>query len=279
MENSNELRAFTDVMTLYAWQQQTNDPARWQIFADVNFRTARIGAEPEIPVRFRLRLKRVEIKLVLPQSDPLLSLDPNFIARDDGGTGLVREKTTRIDGTEAGKSRKRSLSLSAIWKLLQPALGAENTNNSKTHSAISKEAEEEMFRMQVTGSIASSRIATWEVEARETETLQRSPWDAARPRAVVVDNGHAGRRYGMEAGGIRFEAVCAREDLEIDQVELKDRDWIRTLTESSYRRAQEAAVNQHIRDELQKNGLAAENIEDRYGRIVILDRLITNFDV
>jgi hypothetical protein len=79
--NQDCVRAFTDVVSLEAWHDEFGKiDGRAQIYAAVGFRTARVGSEKERPVWFRLSIKRAEIHLIIPDTEPV-KVDPRTVAR------------------------------------------------------------------------------------------------------------------------------------------------------------------------------------------------------
>jgi hypothetical protein len=78
----NRRRAFADVVTIDAWHDAFDgEKARADLHADIVFGTARVGGEPESPIRFRLSIKRAEIVLVVPPSEPI-TIDRSSVSRD-----------------------------------------------------------------------------------------------------------------------------------------------------------------------------------------------------
>lgn len=280
MDDSNRLRALsTDMMTLHPWQEAGEDEGTWRIFADVSFGTALVGADPAIPVSFRLSLKRVRINLMLPATDPALTFAPHSIARKPGGTGAIQKKATAEKVAENRSSVEAAGGVSSVWAAGKAWIQAKVGSSTANTTRLEEETTTDTFSIVVSGNQIDQRTASWLVEATHADRLSRSPWDAAEARAVVKDAAHKTRRDGMEAGGIVFEAVCAREDLIVEDLQLKDPGLTVTLLESFHQKAKKAALTQYIRSELERNGLHAENIDSEFGKLTILNHLIESIDV
>jgi hypothetical protein len=80
--HDNRRRAFADVVSIDAWHEPFDgEHGRADLHADIVFGTARVGGEAAAPVRFRLSVKRAEIVLVVPSSEPV-SIDRGTVSRD-----------------------------------------------------------------------------------------------------------------------------------------------------------------------------------------------------
>src|SRR2546423_71274 len=95
----NRRRAFADVVSIDAWHPPFSDQvSRVDLHADVVFGTARIGGENESAVRFRLSVKRAEIVVVVPDSEPV-GVDRSSVSRDapefEGRLTEIVERTSQ----------------------------------------------------------------------------------------------------------------------------------------------------------------------------------------
>lgn len=68
----NRKRAFADVVSIDAWHDSFSEAyASVDLHADVVFGTARVGGECDSPIRFRLSVKRAEVVIVIPNTEPV----------------------------------------------------------------------------------------------------------------------------------------------------------------------------------------------------------------
>jgi hypothetical protein len=108
----------------------------------------------------------------------------------------------------------------------------------------------------------------WSIEPRASTVLKGRPWDPLKqPRLKLVD-----KRKNRSAGippTVRVEVRCRREDLNIEQLEIKDEN----LWENVKRRAgfqnRIAAAESYIRDRLLEEGLRVNNIGDIFGELTL----------
>ena len=80
--SENRRRAFADVVTIDAWHESFGpEVGTADLHADVVFGVARVGGETDSPVRFRLSIKRAEIIVLIPESEPV-RVDKRSVSRD-----------------------------------------------------------------------------------------------------------------------------------------------------------------------------------------------------
>jgi hypothetical protein len=108
----------------------------------------------------------------------------------------------------------------------------------------------------------------WSLEPRTARILQGRPWDAVKqPRLKLIDN-RRDRSSGI-APTVRVEVRCRREDLEIEDLVIKDEN----LWEAAKRRAgfrnRMAAAESYIRDRLLADGLDVNNIAEMFGQLTL----------
>ncbi len=261
--NANRLRAFADLVSLDAWHENfTDDRVRAQLYADVTFRTARVGAEASCPLRFRLSLRRAEVHLTVPKTEPL-TIDPITVARTVPEQS--RKRTTTRETAEEDLSEARvgaALSGSSRGVSAQIKGGTSGAHRSSGLTRISELREVYKIRVELTKSPDSDY--RWEVSADDEDLLQGAAWNAKEPRATLVLNTKL-TSSKIQPGGVRFEVRCLREDLIINDVELKDPTLFDRLRQSIFPANKAMVAVQYIRDELLRSGLQASNVEDKFG--------------
>lgn len=111
----NRKRAFADAVTVEAWHEDfSSNTFTADLHADVVFGTARIGGEPESPIRFRLSIKRAEIVIIVPETEPVL-VDKSSVSRDAPQVkGHLTEVIERKNATSAKAKASASLSPNTI---------------------------------------------------------------------------------------------------------------------------------------------------------------------
>lgn len=263
--SDNRRRAFADVVTIDAWHDTFDgDHSVVDLHTDVVFGTARVGGEPEAPVRFRLSIKQAEVVVVIPESEPV-AVDTKSVSREmpeqEGRLTKVIEHTAqaRAKGNITGSISPTALSASA---------SAESGIEGSLSATKKLEVSATIQFMIVTSSKTAEGHYRWLVKPGTTETLQGRPWDAIKqPRLTLID-----RRKDRSRGippTVRVEVRCRREDLLIDDLEIKDEGiWESAKRRMGFQNRLAAAVS-YIRDHLSAEGLEVKNIEDIFGQVTL----------
>lgn len=263
--SDNRKRAFADVVTIDAWHDSfSGDHAKVDLHVDVAFGTARVGGETEAPVRFRLSAKKAEVVVIIPESEPV-AVDRNSVSRDSPEVqGHLTEVVEQKNEATAKGNASGSASLTAVNSSASAEVSAQiiRTENQKLEvSAV-------VNFLIVTQSKTAEGQYRWSIEHRSQKAITGHPWDALKqPRLKLVD-----QRKDPTKGippTVRVEVKCRREDLIIEDLEIKDE----TLWQAAKRRAgfknRLAAAESYIREHLSKEGLEVKNIEDVFGTVTL----------
>jgi hypothetical protein len=263
--SDNRKRAFADVVTIDAWHEKFSEATgKVDLHADVVFGTARVGGESQSPVRFRLSAKRAEVVLIIPESEPV-SVDRKSVSRD--APELQGRLTEVVEQTSQTKM-KGILSASASSTGLKASAAAEASTLADRSESTKLEVSAKVQFMVVTQSKTAEGQYRWLVEPRVKEILDGRPWDAVKhPRLMLIDE-RRDRTKGIPPT-VRVEVRCRREDLLINDLEVKDE----SLWEAAKRKAgfknKMAAAESYIRDHLSNEGLEVKNIEDIFGTVTL----------
>jgi hypothetical protein len=261
----NRKRAFAEVVTVDAWHKPFGTKnARVSLHTHVVFGTARVGGEEDSPVRFRLRVKRADIVVVVPPTEPV-RVDKASVSRDtpkkSGQLTEVIEKSRSAKSVASGSAKldKEGIATSATVERSGDSRAATNTKLEITTP----------FRLfVVTQSQTAEGDYQWRVETETQDALDGSPWDAnEEPRLKLVD-----KRTDPDRGiapSVRIEVRCKREDLIIDDFELKDESLWNKLTGAIAFKNRLAAAESYIRDRLAEEGLEVQSIEDKFGELTL----------
>jgi hypothetical protein len=261
----NRKRAFADVVTVEAWHapfdaaNQTVD-----LHADVVFGTARVGGETDSPVRFRLSVRRAEIVIVIPESEPL-SIERQSVSRD---APELRGKLTEV----VEKAQEGSVKGAANAKISSTGVDISATSELTGGASISTrqkmELSSEVHFMIVIQSRDSEGNYRWQLEPHAKDKLEGRPWDAkTQPRLKIKDE----RKNPQDRipPTVRVEVRCRQEDLIIEGLEIKDQNiWNAASHKLGFKNNMAAAIS-YIRKVLTEEGLEADNIEDIFGRVTL----------
>jgi hypothetical protein len=261
----NRKRAFADVVSIDAWHDRFDSKrSRVDLHADVVFGTARVGGESDSPIRFRLSVKRAEIVVVIPETEPV-SVNPRSVARD------IKEPQGRL--TEIIEQKSEMNAGATLAASASPTrLNASTSANSGIKKAVAKSKRLKVsstFRfMTVTTSKTEEGYYRWLVRPSVAPVLDGSPWHAVNePRLKLID-----RRRDRSKGippAVRVEVRCRREDLVIENLEIKDEGiWQMATRRLGFKNRMAAAIS-YIRDRLSDEGLDVNNIEDVFGQVTL----------
>jgi hypothetical protein len=261
----NRKRAFADVVTIEAWHDRFSErKSRVDLHADVVFGTARVGGEQESPVRFRLSVKRAEVVVIVPETEPV-SVDKKSVSRDSPEfEGHMTETIER----KMKASRKAKISASVSPKKLHGSLGAEAGGETGLTSSKKLSVPATVRLMLVTQSQTDDGQYRWLVEPSTKPSLDGRPWDSIkRPRLRLIDK-RKDRNKGIPPS-VRVEVRCRREDLLIEDLMVKDETVWQALKAKAGFRNRMAAAESYIRDRLSEEGLEVKDISDIFCQVTL----------
>lgn len=261
----NRKRSFADVVSIDAWHDDFDETrSTVDLHADVVFGTARVGGESDSPVRFRLSIKRAEIVVVIPDLEPI-GIDRKSVARD---SPIIHGQQVEILEEKAQASAKGNVSLGASRAGLTASMSAEASADASVQGTRRLEISSAIELMIITQSQTDEGHYRWLVEPSVGGVLQGRPWNAAdQPRLKIIDR-RKNRSKGLPPI-VRVEVRCRREDLIIDDLQVKDASVWENATSRLGFKNRIAAAESYIRDRLSKEGLEVGNIGDPFGRLTL----------
>lgn len=263
--SDNRKRAFADVVTVDAWHDAfVNGRLSVDLHADVVFGTARVGGDSESAVRFRLSVKRAELVVVIPNSEPV-SVDPKSVRREHPEQrGQLTETVEEAGGAHIEASAKGTVSTTAIKAAVSGEAQAQSSISANRRLVLSTDVS----GMAITGSKTSEGDYRWLIKSNNGGALDGRPWDAMKqPRLSLVDKRRE-RTKGIPPT-VRVEVRCRREDLSIEDLEIKDQHlWAGVKERLGFQNRLAAAIS-YIRDHLSAEGLEVKNIDDIFGQLTL----------
>lgn len=255
---ANNPRVFAQTVALDAWRSPF-DGTRGEadLHIDVVFASGgRAGGGEDAPVRFRLSLKRAEIHVVL-DGENILQVNKKSLMRTEIGTS----KTSKTSESTTQGAIEGSLDLS------RTSVGASANIKAKKSLQIT----EKMEQTQETGPMIVTHWTTergyaFKIEPKNANRLIGPPWHAETPVMKVRDTNF--EREKGEPPEVRVEIHCLREDLIIEDIQFTSTlfpSWL------SMPRKRQIAVEQFLKDELQKHGMDCGDLNDKFARIVLGD--------
>jgi hypothetical protein len=261
----NRKRAFADAVTVEAWHDDFGDgKSRVDLHADVVFGMARVGGEADSPVRFRLSIKRAEVVVIIPDTEPV-SVDKRSVSRDS--PQLEGRVTKTIERKVKARAKaKLSGSISPIHLIGSASGTADAEAGLSSSDKLSMSGAARL--MLVTQSQTEEGYYRWIVTPRTKSFLDGRPWDPIKePRLKLIDR-RKDRKKSIPPT-VRVEIRCRREDLLIVDLKLKDGGLWQSLKGKTGFRNKLAAAESYIRDRLSEEGLEVKNISDIFGQVTL----------
>jgi hypothetical protein len=265
MTQSNRKRGLADVVTVEAWHKGFRAKVeKADLHVDVVFMSGRIGGLPGDDVRFQLSLKRAEVVVVLPPSEPA-KVDPTSVSRDAPQKEIESRETKKIKrqaGIEAGIGVKANSNPSVGGKFKAVA-GASAAHNKVVAIA------ETLGSITVIHSKTDDGDHRWSLSPSATDELEGRPWNSGSPRLKVIDT-RTDRDKGLSPS-VRVEVRCRREDLHITDIAMKDEGKWSLIKLGPDHRNKVAAAEALIRTRLFEEGLLSSNgdISDPYTHMTL----------
>lgn len=262
---SNRRRAFADVVSIDAWHGDFGDKVRKvDLHADVVFDTARVGGEEESQIRFRLSLKKAEVIVTVPDHEPV-AVDKGSVSRDNPVVTGVSTRTYEQEKTGRGKASLRGSLRKGV-----PSANLDLSLEGEARVATKKriDVSEKITLMEVVQSVTGEGNYRWLVSAAGGGKLRGKPWDPVKkPRLKLVDK-RTNRSKSLPPS-VRVEVKCLREDLLIEDIEIKNGGiWGLTKGRLGFENRY-AAAEAYIREALSKEGLEVKNISDDFGQLTL----------
>lgn len=262
--SGNRRRLFADLVNIDAWHEPFGVAACVDLHADVVFGSARLGGEAESPIRFRLKAKRAEVLVVVPDTEPL-AVDKKSVSRDapnirvNDGDMVKRGKTLKAKAGIVGHitQKKAALGLDAVASA-ESELSSEHTT----------EVTRESGQMRVMQSKTGDGYYRWILEPADGSYLYGRPWDASQVSRLKLIDLRADKSSPIPPC-VRVEVRCKREDLEIEGLVLKDETlWQSVQARVGYQN-RVAAAEAYIRNKLAQEGLEVRNFDDLFGDLTL----------
>jgi len=263
----NTTRALKQAVSVDGWIGKFDEEGIATVHADVIFRQGAFGSDPESPVRFKIALRRAEVVIRVPNHEPLLVIKSSAARSDRGTLGTKKKRvTTKLTAAARVKgilSRK-------------PDAYAEAEGAAEHSRQTDLETEESVLRYIEQHFWTEDGHCAFEVKPQEgvDNYLDGAPWNAAEaPRLSLKRT--AERNLDGDVPSVWIEVRCAREDIEIIDLEQKNPEWRDRLRAKRNRDTNIAAAEQIIKDELQRLGfLNVPDLSEKYQRLLIADKII-----
>ncbi|NYS24354.1 hypothetical protein HUK65_05055 [Rhodobacteraceae bacterium 2376] len=267
---TNNLRTLASVVSLDGWIGEFEDNNHATVHVDVVFQEASFGADPADKVSFRIRLKRAQILLNVPENEPL-TIRRESIAR------TVVSDCTEIETTrETEASAKAAASVAA--KVNQGlSLGADA--NAETRAALRTQSStrRSVGRFLVQHFKEQERYG-WTISSSDGQPMDGAPWDAGAEPRLTVKRAQERNSEGNKPS-MKIVIRCRREDIEILDLEPKHPAITEKLRMSAHRARHIAAAEQVIKRAIERKGfLTAPDLSNKDSVVMVADMVVMEQD-
>jgi hypothetical protein len=259
---SNRKRFFANLISIDAWHSEfTDEHPTADLHADLVFMTARLGGEEESKVRFRLSLKRAELIVIIPESEPV-AVDKLSVSRD-GDPETLKHRTTTETKSEAKIAGEIGLNISP--NAGSSSLSIDAGGSKQKTETENFECDSTINKIKVVQSKTANGSYRWTVESRDGRALDGRPWPANKHRLKIIDKRK--NKISDIPPTVHIEIRCAREDLIIENIEIKEKNMIQNMIPAKKNNL--AAAEAYIRDYLARAGLEVGRIDDKFSELTL----------
>ncbi|MCW4461961.1 hypothetical protein OK349_09605 [Sphingomonas sp. BT-65] len=266
MSGNNLKRIFADVVSIDSWHTPFDGrTGTATVHIDAVFGEARLGGEANAPIRFRLSLRRADVVVAIAPTEPL-AVDKGSVARNQSisSVKIARRSETSTD-----------INMSANAKVAFPVVAAAAASGGLGMKQASSEvvsSEEQMRLVLITQSKTHDGHYRWECKPTLGAKLNGRPWDPEKdPRFSVKDLRKSANQI---QGSMRIEVRCRREDLIIEDIDIKDQGILEKISNSYNLKNKIAAVEAYLTHILSSENLEFANISDPFGSICLADVMV-----
>lgn len=257
MNRQNRKRGLADVVGVEAWHRPfTGKTREAPLHIDVVFQTGRFGADPSAPVRFTLSVKRAEVVVIRPESEPV-RVQTHSVVRDAPNVRgkAVKRAALSLKGKAKGRLK---LSPNGVAAGVDVGGGVAKSVDETTETVTEFKAIQALHMRD------ADEYHRWILTPAPNATLQGRPWDSDEPRLTLEDT-RKNRDKGLEPT-VHVAVRCLRDDLEITNLAMKNETTWEMMKNLPGFRNRVAAAEALIRTELFEEGLirADADLSDGY---------------
>lgn len=262
----NRTRALSQAISIDGWISEFDDDGTATVHADIVFRKGAFGEGSDAKIRFKIALKRAEIVLRIPSEETQT---------------VVRKSVARTIATSSGKSTTTKSQKTQLSGLLRGRLSHSPDASAEVEATKEIQKDKMITLEEDVTQFVEQHFTTeddhygWEIATNTDgpdEYLAGSPWDSANsPRFQIRQN----KKELESSCTIVVEVRCAREDIEIIDLEEKNPQSRQMFRQKRNKDVNLAAAEQLIKDELLKSGfLEIPDLAEKHSRLLIADKII-----
>lgn len=259
----NRIRVFSEVVAIDAWHQPIQvSECSASVHVDVTFKQGRVGGNDDrFPFTFRISLKRATL-LVTVESP--LEVDRKSVARN------VPE--AQVEYSRIRLARESAVAKLAAGARLSPShVSAHLSTSMEMDGEHSDQVETKLSRLtpptMVTYEPVDRSNYRWTLSPVFEDELSGQPWDpVSSPRLRLGSSRGLGRIDPV----IKAEIICALEDLEISDIEPKEKPTISAkVHDFVFGDENKAVAIQHLKLLLRDADLDPGSLDNRFSDIIL----------
>ena len=255
--NHNLGSIFDPIVSLEAWRTKCDAENVGNVHVDITFLEASLGDETESKVRFQASLKRAVIKVYVSKRDPIK------VVRESVDRGKILRNNIEVSERQKTDFIVRGdVSLAATPQVIHA--------NAQLGGGIETERQETTTASKIIGShnieqYVRDEMYCWEITPRSNTALLGKIWDAVvEPRLSIMTSNATAQSADCE---VRVLVECRRQDIEIRNVELKDKKLSLPVLRGTKNNvtAAEAVIKKLIHDK----GFAVDNFSEPFSSVIL----------
>jgi len=252
---NNRRRAFADVVSLEAWHEElTTETKHVSLHVDASFGEAYYGGENESDIRFKLQIKRAELVLITPETEPII-VDPRTVERFIKD-GKILKTLTQQKNLEVGSEVCVEGNISS-----KPSGKVSAKGQAKAQVKVDEELkiEQEVSRFQIAQNKDEDGYYRWILTSNIGSYLKDKPWDPLETPLADISS-----RVNIDKVGsaVRLEIRCRREHLDIYDIKFKDEKKNKNIFSRNGSKERIRAAEAFLREMFADEGLEAGEVSE-----------------
>ncbi len=240
-------RALSQAVSVDGWIASFDQNGHATVHADIVFGHGIFGDDPTAKVRFKIALKRAEIIIHILEPDTIKAIKSTVARKTTSKTGTIQTKISmEKTGSAAVKAKFGSAS--------PPQASAEGNASIQGSASQDIQTAEPFQEFLCQHFTTPDNAAAWRIESGKGSDnyLIGAPWDATDHFRMKIKK--TGDTPTMGSPSLKIEVRCLREDIEILNLEIKDKSKQTFFAAKKNKATNITAAEQLIKTELEKAG-------------------------
>lgn len=260
LRNSNIGRVFDRVISIDAWHSDFgSENHSASVHVDLSFLQAKMGEESSSPVRFHVSLRKAKLTFIVPENEPIAVIQRS-VARETPMKGSITRSSMEMNEASAGISGALNVSLHPS---LSGKIDGRTSMSENSIATVSVSGEVSQFAVR---QFNSNGRYCWDISPLSNVKLSGKVWNPVEEPRLSIKRTAISRIDPT----CRFQISCKREDIVIEEIELKNR----SVLKDRFKHNRDAAAAAFLRKVLSEHGLESENFDESFSDVVMADMLV-----